>query len=463
VASKNRVRGAPDAASDTDLAGRRSVSPNSPIQASAPAPAGAGRLRETIEAACAEAGCALKDLTVLAKHVDPYRIDIPARHAEGQWVARQIERDFRSGQRVHIRGLHYAIVAAGNIRKPNRKIYRNTGEDWQWLAESAAKAARWLGYVDFDRISDNRNDAPSYYRTHIPAETPTAALSAWVSLLESTLKLGEVYVQKPYPRLDGFHRPQPYSMTIMGEKSSLKDVLDPICQRLGIDLYLPSGEISDTLLWLMARRAVEDGRPMVVFTVTDFDPSGYQMPVSIGRKLQAFRDFRLHDLKFKVAPLALSVDQVRDLRLPSTPLKATERRADRWRAAFGVEQTEIDALSTLQPDVLRRIVEDGIAPFHDATLNRRILRAQTAWERRARAVINEHVDSEALDAILQEADDLTPSPSATGPLCARYGASSPISSGARRPSRASPRMTRGRPAPVTSCVNSSSSMALALC
>jgi hypothetical protein len=31
--------------------------------------------------------------------------------------------------------------------------------------------------------------------------------------------------------------------------------------------------------------AVRDGRKLVVFTFSDFDPSGYQMPVSIGVKL----------------------------------------------------------------------------------------------------------------------------------------------------------------------------------
>jgi hypothetical protein len=50
--------------------------------------------------------------------------------------------------------------------------------------------------------------------------------------------------------------------------------------------------------------------------------------------------------------LALTVEQVRNLGLPSTPLKDTERRADRWRQAFGVGQTEIDALATDRKSVV---------------------------------------------------------------------------------------------------------------
>ena len=94
----------------------------------------------------------------------------------------------------------------------------------------------------------------------------------------------------------------------------------------------------------MAARAAEDPRPAVVLYFSDFDPSGWQMPVSVSRKLQALRTLRHPDLRIAVHPVALTLDQVRDLNLPSTPLKETEKRADKWRARMGHEQTEIDAL-----------------------------------------------------------------------------------------------------------------------
>ena len=81
------------------------------------------------------------------------------------------------------------------------------------------------------------------------------------------------------------------------------------------------------------------------------------MAVSIGRKLQAFRDQLFPSLAFEVVPIALTEEQVRSLDLPSTPLKETEKRADRWREAHGgLEQTEVDALATLRPAVLREII-----------------------------------------------------------------------------------------------------------
>ena len=56
------------------------------------------------------------------------------------------------------------------------------------------------------------------------------------------------------------------------------------------DLYLPTGEITDTLLATMAKTGAEDGRPMIVFVIADCDPAGYQMAVSIGHKLRALKE-----------------------------------------------------------------------------------------------------------------------------------------------------------------------------
>ena len=76
-------------------------------------------------------------------------------------------------------------------------------------------------------------------------------------------------------------------MAIFGEKSSLVDILRPIHNRYGADIYTAEGDQSATHLYSMAKQAVDDKRPLVLFTLTDCDPSGYNMPVTMGRKLQA--------------------------------------------------------------------------------------------------------------------------------------------------------------------------------
>jgi hypothetical protein len=122
----------------------------------------------------------------------------------------------------------------------------------------------------------------------------------------------------------------------------------------------------------MARLGVADGRPMVCLYFSDCDPSGYGMPISLSRKLQAFTLLDFPDLDWQVHRAALTPEHVRTMGLPSTPLKPSERRAGKWFDRFGLEQTEIDSLATLRPDDLRRIVRDVVKPFRDRTLDGRV-------------------------------------------------------------------------------------------
>ena len=123
-----------------------------------------GVLRRILESACEKHKASLNDLTVLSTQVDPYRIDTAAGHRDGQWLAERLAELYGPGQRPHWRGLHYAIVADGGIGKPSGKIYQHTNDDWEWLITNPAKAARWLGYVPFDRIVDQRNSPPIIHR-----------------------------------------------------------------------------------------------------------------------------------------------------------------------------------------------------------------------------------------------------------------------------------------------------------
>jgi hypothetical protein len=357
---------------------------------------GHGILRSILETARTQADCGLGALTVLSAQVDPYRLDTSSGHRDGEWVAKQLDRAIGKKRRIHWRGLHYALVSTSNLVKPNGERYRNTDEDWTWLSSVAGKAARWLGYVPFERITDNRNAEPVIHRKASVVSEAFVAIGLDISIPDAD-------DLEPLPIANGFEPRQAYQFVIYGEKASLEEVLLPIARRKQADLYLPTGEISDTLLHRIAKDAAADGRPLVVFTITDCDPAGYQMPVSIGRKLQALRDLLFPKLQFEVVPVALTVDQVQDLRLPSTPLKETEKRADRWREAFGVEQTEIDALATLQPDVLRQIVESAFDPYWDDTLEDRVEAAKEEWREQAEQAVAEQIDRETLDAIRAEA------------------------------------------------------------
>ena len=332
----------------------------------------------------------------MSAQVDPYRLDTPSGHRDGKWAATQLARAFGKKRRTHWRGLHYAIVAQGNVRKPDGDIYRNTESDWLWLSNVAGKAARWLGYIPFERITDNRNAEPIVHRK------ARVVPEAWVSI-GLDVDIPDIEDIEPKPGASGFVPRQAFQFAIFGEKTSLEEVVLPLGRKYEADLYLATGEISDTLIYRIAKDAAEDGRPLVVFTLTDCDPAGRQMSISIARKLQALRDLLFPNLHFEVVPAALTVEQVRDLDLPSTPLKDTEKRADKWRAAFGVEQTEIDALATLRPDDLREIVDRAFDPYFDRTLEKRVSDAEEEWLVDAQAAMSEQVDDDLLSNLREQA------------------------------------------------------------
>ena len=185
---------------------------------------------------------------------------------------------------------------------------------------------------------------------------------------------------------------------------------------------------------------------MVVFYFSDCDPSGWQMPISVARKFQAFKSLQFHELEFELRRVALTPDQVREYGLPSTPLKETEKRADRWKEAMGVEQTEIDAIATLQPDLLRKLTRKAIEPFFDKTLDKRVKEARDAWiasaamvggRRPARRGLLEALRAEAeekLDELREQIDEHERVPA--GWRCRTTSSSRPRS---MFPSRRSPR------------------------
>jgi hypothetical protein len=352
-------------------------------------------LRERLEAACTESGLSMRALSVLSKARDPYRLDTEAGHRAAQWLAEQMER-LRVRTPVHLRGLFYVLVAAGGVRKPDGELFVNNDHDWTWLADGAAKCARWLGYVEWSAIRDERNGPPLAYA--YPSQPPSATVEF------------ENFIYLPWPRIQtrvevSELRPrQRHRLALIGEKTSLANVLLPVAMAHDAFLYLPAGEASDTMIHEIAAAAAADGRPTIVQYYSDADPSGHQMPISVARKLQALRDLLFPELEIEVHPVALSVEQVKKFDLPSTPLRETEKRADKWKAAFGVEQTEIDALAALRPELLRRLADAAIAPYFDYSLRTRADEARQEYVAELQRLLNEHESKVALDALARDAE-----------------------------------------------------------
>ena len=74
---------------------------------------GAGPLRTILEEAAQTTGGTMNDFTVLAQHLDPYRVDTPAGHRDAAWFAEQVARFVGTYGIIHLVGLRYQIFCGG--------------------------------------------------------------------------------------------------------------------------------------------------------------------------------------------------------------------------------------------------------------------------------------------------------------------------------------------------------------
>jgi hypothetical protein len=354
--------------------------------------------------------CALADLTAMRR--DPYRRDTPSGHRNGEWFKQWWERYGRP-RGLHLRGLFYALIMHQNedgsvgVRKPNGANLINTEDDYNWLGDMS-QDARWLGYVAFEEIPDERNAEPMVRKY---AERDEAEAQVAVIALDRTgLDPDAIGV---FPSAANFDARQPYRLVLFGEKTSLAAILDPIAEEYQADLYLETGQISDRHLYEIAKDGWVDGRRLVMITVSDFDPAGYwDMPIAIARKLQAHRDREFDSLEFTMIPAALNERQVRAAPpLPSTPLKRVgepgrERmlpgadRVHEWLRAYGgLEQTEVDAAIALKPNDLSRWVREALDPWFERGLAARVEAAKAEWLERAQSALAEHVDQTKVERL----------------------------------------------------------------
>jgi hypothetical protein len=323
-----------------------------------------------------EAGVVPRDLLVLSSKYAPFA-ETQASRREAEWFVEQIARFVPAGH-VHLRGLYYRCLSAGDVRLPDgsKFVGSHTTAD---LIEKAGKYARHLGLIAFDRIVDERSAPPEFYDTEGGCADPDDTYPVERRLIVgggALVPLPTLSSLLPTISASGVVQPrQPYRICMVGEKTSLGEVLRPIARAVMAELLLATGEMSESHVYGIAARAAEDGRPLRILYFADFDPAGWQMPVSVSRKLQAHCARQFFDLDVRLIRVALNYEQVVEFNLPDSPIKPGEKRAKAWRERWGREQVEIDALAVLQPNLLDRIARAAVAPYFDPTLEPRFTAA----------------------------------------------------------------------------------------
>jgi hypothetical protein len=300
---------------------------------------------------------------------DPFYIT-PGRVAWAHWFA-AVWAFLDPPPGVHLRRLFYQLVSRADEAplKLDGLAFENTDRNWNVLC-SAAADARHLKLVDAEMFTDQRAGppafifAPSDQETQAEISVARAARPEGEPLPELIYESAEYEFPEP-PAID-FVVPrivEPYALEIWIEKSTMNDVLVPIAERRGLTLVSGVGDISDTHCHWFIGRTREHGRRARILYISDFDPSGNRMPVSVACKIQHKLRRDGLDLDIRLEPLALTAAQVRQYRLPRVPIKDSDQSRARFEALNGEGAVELDALEALHPGVLARLVNRTVDKY----------------------------------------------------------------------------------------------------
>jgi hypothetical protein len=352
---------------------------------------------EDIKALAKELGWKVEDVVALSPGNDPYYAGSPAGSDWAQWFLSLLN-EFKDAHITHLRRFHYLVVNSGrNFTLPDGSPYENTDECWRKLQDASA-SARHLNLVDPLIFNDHRTPDPSLHAgdPDMPSE-PGYTIDEtprWVLPSIPTDLARQVSLEMPTTEVDGYEycqSDQPYLVEVWIEKSGENDVLDPICRRLHVNFVPGIGFMSITSTIKLLKRiqrirdVIGEHKPARIFYISDFDPAGVAMPISVARHLEFYLRIFAPGSDIKLTPLALTEQQVRDYDLPRIPIKEEDRRKGNFEDRRGEGAVELDALEGLHPGALGRIVREAIEPYVDQELVHDLSDA----EDEARAVVKE--------------------------------------------------------------------------
>ncbi len=362
---------------------------------------------QTIKNLAAQLKSKVTDLLALAPQNDPFYVGTPTDTAQAQWFADLWRRTgYRPG--VHLRRIHYWAVSQNPpIAMHNGQPYENTESCWDYLGKASARA-RYLGLVQISDIGDNKNPKPNV----------NADYYQWGN--DPGFQVNMPDLSNPDVWISGIYdvNTQPYHLEIWCEKSTMNDVLLPVCRRFNANLVTFEGEVSITACYqLMKRIEASGGKPARIWYLSDFDPAGQSMPVAMSRKIEYMLMHYNKPFDIKVKTFLLTAKQVKHYKLPRTPIKETEKRAAKFESTYGTGAVELDALEALYPGELLKIVSSELAKYYSSAAKQAVKQAETAARQavsaEVQAILDEYQDEiDALHSMINEIKslqvDLTP-------------------------------------------------------
>jgi hypothetical protein len=366
---------------------------------------------------------AAHQLLAMAASNDPFNKGTAGDFEKAKWFARVYEEFGYPG--IHLRRLHYRMVHSDETLTLWDGVteYLNIERHWEKLQE-ASIAARILRKVDANDFTEKRNKArPTLLQgvSGVPevgywAEAPTYgdALPLAEDATDLPRILGFSEFASPTYGVHGYDYSPELQPNVVEIWSEAEDAtLHSLASRYGIN-YVPGlGFASLTAIKTMLGRLEASDKPGRILYVSDFDPAGQAMPISVARHCQ-FACWELELLAGEYAPsikvdnVAVTREQVEQLDIPRIPIKESDFRKARFELTYGEGAVEVEALEAIRPGALERILEERIEDLLDTDLERKVtvagLEARQVVSGEIKQIQEEH-DAE-LEDIARRARDI---------------------------------------------------------
>lgn len=248
------------------------------------------------------------------------------------WVDDIVTQYARQGYVLTLRQLYYRLVATGKISNEFRE-YKRVGR--------VVNDARLAGVLDWRAIEDRTRSLTRLPNWPSPIEILDAAHQSF--------------------KLDHWKN-QPWRLEVWVEKDALIQVVGRACDRYDVPYFSSRGYTSQSAMYNAYRRVKEndqrDQRTLIIH-LADHDPSGIDMTRDAKDRYTRFGAF------CKVHRLALNMEQVQLYNPPPNFAKEKDSRLPEYRAQFGMDSWELDAL---EPKVIDDLVAAKIEEYRDLDL-----------------------------------------------------------------------------------------------
>jgi hypothetical protein len=171
-------------------------------------------------------------------------------------------------------------------------------------------------------------------------------------------------------------------LTVFAEAAGMVPQLARVSLDFSVPVFSNGGFDSTTDKYSFAKECADEGCPIEVLHIGDHDPSGAHLAIALEEDVTAFA--RALGAEVTFTRLAVTPQQIIDLRLPTAPAKKSDARA------FRGETCQAEAIP---PDVLADILRSAIEERIDSAVLKRVLRRERQ-QRKKLATLFKRIEDE---------------------------------------------------------------------